>query len=115
MGQIIHLSRERIQITVYVRYGGGRRPASAPDQDGELTLAVVQSVVKELGLWYFDVRTRSWPAHFFEAVLRGGWSAPIVIVGRTVVSQSHVPDRTWLRSYLKEQVHILRPRLAKSS
>jgi hypothetical protein len=37
------------------------------------------------------------------------------MVGSTVFSQGTVPDRARLRAYLNEQMHILRPRLAKSS
>ncbi len=115
MGEIIHLSRERIQITVYMRSDGPSRRRSQCHHECQITLALVEGVVKELGQWYFDVRTRSWPSHFLEAFVRGGWRAPVVMVGHTVVSQACVPDRAWLRAYLKEQVHILRPRLAKSS
>jgi hypothetical protein len=72
-------------------------------------------VVKELGGWYFEVRTRPWGTRFYEAVLRGGWWSPVVMVGRTVYSQGCVPDRAKLRADLLEQIHIWRPRLAKSS
>jgi hypothetical protein len=115
VGEIIHLSRERIVITVYTR--GNRFGTPDPNRlvESELTLALVHGVVKELGQWYFEVRARSWTTHFFEALLRGAHSTPAVIIGRKVVSQGSVPDRNMLRRYLREQVHIIRPRLAKSS
>ena len=115
MGEIIYLSRERIQITVYMRSDGPGRRRSQCHHECDLTLVLVNGLVKELGQWYFDVRTRSWPSHVLETLVRGGWRAPVVMVGHSVVSQACVPDRAWLRTYLKEQVHILRPRLAKSS
>jgi hypothetical protein len=112
MGEIIHLSRERITITLYTR-GLGRGKQAHPDN--ERSLAVIVGVVRELGPWYFEVRTRSWPAHFYETIFRGGWWSPVVVVGHTIFSQAGVPDRAQLRAYLNEQMHILRPRLAKSS
>src|ERR1035437_8398152 len=112
MGELIYLSRQRIQITLYVRRRRQGRPA---DQESELTVALVQGLVQELGKAYFDSRTRTWPGHMLEALLRGGWHSPVVMVGHTVVSQRVAPDRAWLRGYLKEQVHRLRPRLARSS
>lgn len=112
MGQIIYLSRERITITLYTRgFGWGKRT----HPDNEEALAAILGVVRELGPWYFEVRTRRWPAHFFETVFLGGWWSPVVVVGRTVFSQAGVPDRVQLRAFLNEQMHILRPRLAKSS
>ena len=117
MGEIIRLSQDRIEITVYIRgrswFGG--RSTRARCKESEQALATVCGVVKELGQWYFDVRTRPWITHFFQALLYGGWRTPIVQVGRTVFSQGRAPDRAKLRVYLNEQIHILRPRLAKSS
>jgi hypothetical protein len=115
MGEIIHLSRERIQITVYMGYGPPWRRASRCYQESTLALAIVEGLVKELGQWYFELRVRSWIRHFYEVLPRGGWGAPAIVVGRTVISQSSVPDAARLRRYLKEQVRIVRPRLAKSS
>ena len=114
MGEIIHLSRERIQITVFTRGCGlpWAKYEVTRQLENEQTLAIVNGVVKELGLWYFEVRTRSWALHFFEAMLRGGWWSPVVVVGRNTFSQGEVPDRAKLRAYLSEQIHIHRPRLA---
>lgn len=117
MGEIIRLSQDRIHITVYMRsrfLRWGQREAAC-QMDNERTLAVIRGVVKELGQWYFDVHTRSWATRWFETVFRGGWWTPVVMVGNTVFSQGSVPDRAHLRAYLNEQMHILRPRLAKSS
>jgi len=114
MGEVIHLTRDRIQITIYTAnqsFIWGRH-ASERQAANEQTVQVVQSVVKELGHWYFEVRTRSWATHCYEVVLRRGWWAPVVLVGHAVFSQGDVPDRIQLRNYLREQIHILRPRLA---
>ncbi|HWE61744.1 MAG TPA: hypothetical protein VHB98_08540 [Chloroflexota bacterium] len=117
MGEIIRLSQDRIHITVYTRarcLSWGQR-AAACQLEKERTLTVIRGVVKELGQWYFEVHTRPWAGHFYETIFRGGWCTPIVMVGNTVFSQGCVPDRAHLRTYLNEQIHILRPRLAKSS
>ena len=117
MGEIIRLSMERIHITVYLhglRLTWGSR-AALRRVENDRTLAAVQAVVKELGQGYFDVQARSWPAHCIQALWRGGRHAPVVLVGTTVYSQGCIPDRAQLRAYLNEQIHILRPRLAKSS
>jgi hypothetical protein len=115
MGEIIHLSRERIQITVYMGYCPPWRRTSRCFEESKQTLAIVDGLVKELGQWYFDVRERSWLRHFYEVLPRGGWRAPVIVVGKTVISESSIPDPVRLRKYLKEQVRIVRPRLAKSS
>ena len=117
MGEIIRLSMERIHITVYMhglRFVWGKR-AAIRRIENDRTLAVIQAVVKELGQGYFEVHTRSWPTHCIGAIRRGGRHAPVVIVDTTVYSQGRIPDRAALRAYLNEQIHILRPRLAKSS
>ncbi len=111
MGDIIHLSRERISITLYTHgFGWSRRT----HPDDERALAVIVGVVRELGPWYFEVRTRRWSAHFPHTIFHGGWWSPVVMVDRALFSQATVPDRARLRAYLNEQMHILRPRLAKS-
>lgn len=115
MGQIIHLSQKRIEIVLYTRGIGMGDLGSARHAENEQALAIITGVVKELGHWYFTVRTRSWPTHFYETIVRGGWWSPVVTVDRIVVSHGCLPDRVWLRGYLNEQMHILRPRLAKSS
>ena len=117
MGEIIHLSQDRIHITLYTRariLSWGKWEA-ARRAENERALAVIQAVVKELGQWYFEVHTRSWAPHFYEAIIRGGWWSPVVIVDRVLFSQACTPDRTQLRAYLNEQIRVLRPRLAKSS
>jgi hypothetical protein len=115
MGEIIHLSRERIQIIVYTGYCAPWRKTSRCREESKQTLAIVDGLVKELGQWYFDVQERSWLRHCYEVIPRGGWHAPVIMVGRTVITQATVPDAGRLRKYLKEQVRIVRPRLAKSS
>jgi hypothetical protein len=117
MGEIIRLSQDRIHITVYTRsrfLSWGQREAACR-MENERTVAVIQGVVKELGQWYFEVHTRCWALRWYETICRGGWWTPVVMVDSTVFSQGTVPDRARLRAYLNEQIHILRPRLAKSS
>jgi hypothetical protein len=117
MGEIIRLSLERIHITVYLhglRFSWGKR-AVRRRTENERTLAVIQAVVKELGQGYFEIHTRSWPARCIGAIWHGGWRSPVVMVGNSVYSQACIPDRAELRAYLNEQIHILRPRLEKSS
>jgi len=117
MGEIIHLSQDRIHITIYTRariLSWGKREA-ARKAENERAFAVIQTVVEELGQWYFEVHTRPWASRFYEAIVRGGWWSPVVIVERTVFSQACMPDRGQLRAYLNEQIRVLRPRLAKSS
>lgn len=111
MGEIIYLSQRRIRITLYTRgFGRSRR-----HPDDERTLAVINGVVKELGACYFEVHTKAWLAHVLDAVVHGGWLAPVVMVESTVLTQRAVPDRGAFRAYLAQQITILRPRLAKSS
>ena len=116
MGEIIHLSQDRIHITLFTRsriLSWGTRETERRAEN-ERALAVIQAVVKELGQWYFEIHSRSWASHFLEAIIRGGWWSPVVIVDRVLFSQASTPDRTQLRAYLNEQIRVLRPRLAKS-
>lgn len=117
MGEIIRLSQDRIHITVYTRSGflsWGQRE-TARRLENERLLTTIRGVVKELGQWYFEVHARCWATRWYETILHGGWWTPIVMVENTVFSQGAMPDRAHLRAYLNEQIHILRPRLAKSS
>jgi hypothetical protein len=110
MGEIIYLSQRRIRITLYTRGLGGR----PRHPDDERALAIINGVVKELGPCYFEVQTKARLAHVLDAIVHGGWLAPVVMVESTVLSQRTVPDRGALRAYLAQQITILRPRLAKS-
>lgn len=117
MGELIRLSQNRIHICVYTRssFLSWGSQAAAQRAESERTLAVIQAVVKELGQWYFEVHTRTWLSRFYQMMFKGGWWAPVVMVENSIFSQGTVPDRARLRAYLNEQIHILRPRLAKSS
>jgi hypothetical protein len=115
MGEIIYLTRERIHVTLYTQARGwGRQSVHLGDEDAA-TLAVLKAVVTELGPWYFELRTRCWMTHFYESIVHGGWWSPVVMVDHTVFSQGSVPNHSALRAHLNAQIHLLRPRLAKSS
>ena len=115
MGEIIYLTRERIHVTLYTRTCLRRGPDGHLSEEDARALAVLKAVVTELGQWYFEVRTRPWMTHFYEAIVHGGWWSPVVMVNHAVFSQGSVPDHAALRAHLYRQIHILRPRLAKSS
>jgi len=115
MGEIIYLTGERIHVTLYTQTRAWWRHGVALKEDDERALAVLTAVITELGPWYFELRTRSWVTHFYEAAFHGGWWSPVVMVDHAVFSQGCVPDHAALRAHLSQQIHLLRPRLAKSS
>jgi hypothetical protein len=115
MGEIIYLSRERIHVTLFTQARTRGRQGDHLSDEDMASLSVLKAVITELGPWYFDLKTRPWITHFYEAILHGGWWSPVVMVDHTVFSQGCVPDHAGLRVHLTNQIHILRPRLAKSS
>ncbi|HVA90624.1 MAG TPA: hypothetical protein VNL71_12375 [Chloroflexota bacterium] len=115
MGEIIYLTRERIHVTLYTQTGPLGCHRTAFKEEDQQALAILKAVITELGPWYFDLRTRCWMTHFYEAAVHGGWWSPVVMVDHAVFSQGRVPDHAALRAHLSRQIHILQPRLAKSS
>lgn len=115
MGEIIYLTRERIHVTLYTQGCPWGRHGAHLNEDDLRALAVLKAAITELGPWYFELRTRPWITHFFEVVPHGGWWSPVVMVDHRVFSQGCIPELAALRTHLSKQIHILRPRLAKSS
>ena len=64
----------------------------------DLTVRAVERATS--GLDDVDVRIRPWFNHLFEALLRGGWHAPVVTVDGALFSQGVVPDADVLRGVL---------------
>lgn len=71
----------------------------------DLTVAVVRRVVADLD-GRVDVQVRPWLRHAFEALLRGGWHAPVVTIDGRVFSQGVVPDAERLRAALQGEVPV---------
>ncbi|MGH2411864.1 MAG: hypothetical protein ACRDGS_16105 [Chloroflexota bacterium] len=115
MGEIIYLTGERIHVTLYTQTRAWWRHETALKEADQRALTVLTAAITELGPWYFELRTRPWITHFYEVALRGGWWSPVVMVDHSVFSQGCVPDHAALRAHLSRQIHLLRPRLAKSS
>ncbi len=92
----------RIVVTIY-RFTGQHGPFHVPHHkcvECDLSIALVNRTVEEIGQGHIDVRVKSWFLRFWEPLVKGGWHAPIVTIDGKVFSQGVVPDRGRLRSAL---------------
>ncbi len=92
----------RVVVTIY-RFTGQHGPLHIPHRkcvECDLSIALVNRTVEEIGLDRIDVEVKSWFLRFWEPLVKGGWHAPIVVVDGKVFSQGVVPDRDRLRSAL---------------
>ena len=92
----------RIVVTIY-RFTGRHGPLNIPHHkcvECDLSIAMVNRTVEEVGRDRFLVEVKSWILRFWEPLIKGGWHAPIVTIDGRVFSQGVVPDRQELRSEL---------------
>ena len=72
----------RVLVTIY-RFTGQHGPINVPHRkcvECDLSIALVNRTVEEIGLDRIDVEVKSWFLRFWEPLVKGGWHAPIVIV-----------------------------------
>jgi hypothetical protein len=69
----------------------------------DLTIRAVSSVAAEVGDTV-EVEVKPWLRHVVEALLKGGWHAPVVTIDGRVFSQGVVPDPERLRAALQEEM-----------
>ena len=67
-------------------------------EECDLTVRLVQRVASDLP--DVEVRIRPWFNHLFDALRRGGWHPPVVMVNGKITTQGVVPDEDGLRRTL---------------
>lgn len=95
-----------VEITVY-RISGKQFFFSLPNavcEECELTVRQVKSVLRELGLEgdpRIKLTVKPWVEYMDEALAKGGWHPPVLMVNRQIFSQGVVPERAKLKLYLQ--------------
>jgi glutaredoxin len=85
----------KVSITLY-RWAGAWGPfkVNIPCGECSLTVDVIQDTfANELAGVPVALDTRDWLDHWWKPLPKGGWHAPIVMVGGKVVSQGHALNR----------------------
>ncbi|MEM7195067.1 MAG: glutaredoxin domain-containing protein [Pseudomonadota bacterium] len=86
---------QSVDITIY-RWAGSWGPfkVNIPCGECSLTLDVVKDTIKnELDGIPVTLRTKDWLSCWWEALFKGGWHAPIVMVDGRIVSQGKALNR----------------------
>ena len=87
----------KLPIKVYVyRWAGSWGPFKIKIPCGECTLTkdvILDTIEKELSGIAIELELREWLSEWWKPLLKGGWHAPIVIVGSKVISQGKALNR----------------------
>src|SRR5690349_6957457 len=95
-----------IEITIY-RISGKQFFFSVPNavcEECELTVRQVKNVLRELGLEgdpRIKLTVKPWVEYMDEALAKGAWHPPVLMINRQIFSQGVVPERTKLKVYLQ--------------
>lgn len=103
-------SAERPVIVTLYRWAGKKGFFKIKNECGEcdITLALLKRIVENdfKGI-PIKLEIKPWLNHVGEALLRGGWHAPIVLINKKLFSQGAVPDL----SRLKKAIELARPKV----
>ncbi|MEI7554628.1 hypothetical protein [Candidatus Chlorohelix sp.] len=99
-----------IQIIIY-RITGKQFFFSVSDEmceECELTIGLTKSVLKELGVGQNDPRVKlivkPWIEFSLEALAKGGWHAPVLMIDGSIFTQGIIPHRTKLKERLAQEL-----------
>ncbi len=110
-----------IEILIY-RITGKQFFFNVPDamcEECELTVGLTKKVLLELGVGKGDTRVnltvKPWWEHSVEALSKGGWHAPVLMIDGKIFSQGVVPNKPKLKEYLEEKLsHFAAPEKAEA-
>ena len=93
--------RDKVKVTIY-RFTGKQLFFTVPDsycEECDLTIRLVKQIAFELDEDEdkVEVVVKPWFNYLLEALFKGGWHPPIVMVDGERVSQGVVPDAEVLR------------------
>ena len=89
------MNQQPIKVYVY-RWAGSWGPFKIKIPCGECTLTkdvILDAIEKELSGIPIELELREWLSEWWKPLLKGGWHAPIVIVGGKVISQGNALNR----------------------
>jgi hypothetical protein len=87
--------------------------ADAMCEECELTVGLTKKVLLELGVGKGDARVtltvKPWVEYSVEALRKGGWHAPVLLIDGKIFSQGIVPNKPKLKEYLEEKLSHFAP------
>lgn len=89
------MTQQPIKITVF-RWAGSWGPFQIKIPCGECSLTkdvILDTIEKELSGISVELELREWLSEWWKPLFKGGWHAPIVIVGGKVISQGSALNR----------------------
>ena len=86
------------RVTIY-RYGGRFLfyRITQECEECELSVHMAREIARELGEDKVDIEVKPWLDHLLEALLKGGWHTPIILINGKKYSQGVVPRREEFR------------------
>lgn len=87
--------QKKVKLTLY-KWAGRFGPFKIKVPCGECALTedvIEDTMAKELGEIRVDFRTYDWLTVWWRPFIRGGWHAPIVMVGKKVIAQGDALNR----------------------
>ncbi|MEK6977104.1 MAG: hypothetical protein AABX40_01720 [Candidatus Hydrothermarchaeota archaeon] len=84
----------KAKVTIY-RYGGRFLfyRITQDCEECELSVRMARGIARELGEEKVEIEVKPWLDHFMEALLKGGWHTPIILINGRKYSQGVVPQR----------------------
>ncbi len=93
------MSQDKVRVTIY-RFTGRQLFFTIPQsycEECDLTIRLVKQIASEVGEEKVEVVVKPWFNYLPEALLRGAWHPPVVLVDGRWVSQGVVPDAEVVR------------------
>ena len=93
------MSQDKVTVTIY-RFTGRQLFFTIPQkycEECDLTIRLVKQIASEVGEEKVEVVVKPWFNYLPEALLRGVWHPPAVLVDGQRVSQGVVPDAEVVR------------------
>ena len=109
---ILSLSKMRkndgkVKITIY-EWAGKKGPfkITSPCKECDIGIPLVKDIIKRVDGDRGKVRVevKPWLDNFFEALWKGGWHAPIILVNGKIFSQGIVPDANKLKDTIVREL-----------
>ena len=76
-------------------------------EECDLSVAMVKKVAKRVNGNKISIKVRPWFNYLPQALLKGGWHPPIVLVNGKIFSQGIVPDEKKLESRIRQEAENL--------
>lgn len=77
---------------------------SAWCEECDLSVHTLRKVMKKLPRGSVELIIKPWTDHAIEALSKGGWHAPVVMIGKTIFSQGIVPDEKKLEGAIRDAI-----------